>query len=63
MDAGRGTYAAYKTIREKVPFLEQDRVLSTDIKVVVDMIQSNEILNEVEKAIGTLRLSFREQKF
>lgn len=60
MDAGRGTYAAYKTIREKVPFLEQDRVLSTDIKVVVDMIQSNKILNEVEKAIGTLRLSFRE---
>jgi histidine ammonia-lyase len=57
LDAGRGTYAAYKMIRKRVPFLDQDRVLSRDIETVVDMIQKNEILNDVERAVGSLRLS------
>ena len=51
---GRGTKSAFRRIREKVPQLTKDRVLSKDIEEVAQLIASNEILTTVEKAIGTL---------
>jgi len=48
--AGEGTEAAHSMIRKKVPILKEDRVISTDIKAIVELIRSGEIIDAVEKA-------------
>ncbi len=55
MKPGEGTLAAYKTIRDAVPHLEKDRVLSKDIETMVELLRSGKILAEVEKVVGELR--------
>ena len=52
---GEGTIAAYRVIREAVPHLESDRILSKDIVTVKRLLQSGEILEAVEKKVGKLR--------
>lgn len=54
---GRGTRVAYKLIRDKVPFLEDDRVLWPDIENIRMMVADNAILEAVEKEIGPLHLA------
>ena len=54
---GRGTAIAHDLIREKVPFMENDRVLYPDIEAVRQLIESNTILEAVEKAVGPLLLA------
>ncbi|HJS29693.1 MAG TPA: histidine ammonia-lyase [Anaerolineales bacterium] len=49
---GRGTAAAYRLVRSRVPILERDRSLSPDIERLVELIASEEILAEVEGALG-----------
>jgi histidine ammonia-lyase len=61
LKAGKGTGAAYRVIRKKIPFLDQDRVLSMDIEAMVAMIKHNEILAAVEEAVGTLQLNHELQ--
>jgi len=55
MQPGAGTQAAYGVIRKVVPYLEKDRILSEDVKRIVRLIRSGEILDAVESAVGTVR--------
>ena len=55
MKPGRGTLAAYRAIREVVPHLEKDRILSSDIAVVKQLMRDAKILNVVEKQVGDLQ--------
>lgn len=52
---GKGTEAAYKTIREYVTPLDKDRILYKDIKMVVELIKDETILKAVEGVTGKLR--------
>ncbi len=54
---GRGTRVAYELIREKVPFMKDDRVMYPDIEAIRQLIASNTILDAVERAIGPLYLA------
>jgi len=55
MQPGVGTKAAYKVIREAVPHLENDRILSQDIRRIVGLVRSGAILEAVESAVGAVR--------
>jgi histidine ammonia-lyase len=55
MQPGAGTQAAYETIRNVVPHLENDRILSEDVKRIVALMRSGTILDAVEKAVGSVR--------
>ena len=55
MKPGEGTLAAYRVIRKAVPHLEKDRILSTDIAAVKQLMRSEKILNAVEKKVGDLQ--------
>lgn len=54
MKPGEGTLAAYRVIRDVVPHLEKDRVLSPDIEKVVGLIKEGVLLEEVENKVGHL---------
>ena len=49
--SGKGTKAAHLLIRKKVPILKEDRVISTDIEAIVELILSGELIDAVEKAM------------
>jgi histidine ammonia-lyase len=51
---GKGTMAAYLTIRKHIPFLEHDRLLADDIAAMRTLIRRGDILTAVEKAVGVL---------
>ena len=53
---GEGTREAYKVIRENIPYLDRDRVLSKDIETMVSLIRSGEILRQVEGVVGGLKV-------
>jgi histidine ammonia-lyase len=55
MKPGKGTLAAYRTIRQAVSHLEKDRVLSSDIAAVNELMHNGKVLNAVEKQVGALR--------
>ncbi len=55
LKAGAGTIEAYRAIRELIPHLEEDRVLSKDIEVMYKLVHDGTILSSVEKKIGVLR--------
>ncbi|MBU0992707.1 MAG: histidine ammonia-lyase [Proteobacteria bacterium] len=52
---GKGVQAAYQTIRKHIPYLDKDRILSTDIQCMVQLIKNGEVLKSVEEAVGELR--------
>lgn len=52
--AGQGTLAAYEVIRSKVGYMKEDRILSTDIARVKDLLRSGSIVKAVEDKIGKL---------
>ena len=52
--SGKGTQAAYDVIRKYVAHLEEDRPLFDDINKLKEVVESGEILDAVEKAVGTL---------
>jgi histidine ammonia-lyase len=54
MKPGEGTLAAYRVIRDAVPHLERDRMLSPDILKVVRLIQEGFLLEAVENKVGPL---------
>jgi len=54
MKPGEGTLAAYQAIRRAVPHLEKDRILSSDIAAVKQLMRNGKILNSVEKKVGAL---------
>ena len=51
---GPGIQAAYDVIRKHVARLEEDRPLYDDINRLKEVVASGEILDAVEKAVGTL---------
>ena len=51
---GPGTQAAYEVIRKYVAHLEADRPLYGDINKMKEVVESGEILDAVEAAVGTL---------
>jgi len=50
---GMGTKVAYSFLRKYVPMLKEDRILSNDIKTVVELIRSGQLTNTVEGIIDT----------
>ena len=55
MKPGEGTLAAYRVIRKSVPHLEKDRIVSTDIAGVKQLMRTGKILRAVEKQVGALQ--------
>jgi histidine ammonia-lyase len=51
---GPGVAAAYDVVRRHVQFLEEDRPLHGDINRLSEVVRSGEILDAVEKAVGSL---------
>lgn len=51
---GKGTLAAYRLIRENIPHMESDRVLSRDIETLYNLVHSGEVVAAVEKETGRL---------
>lgn len=54
MRAGQGTQAAYRVIRQKIPHMGQDRLLSKDMQKAQELLESGEILRAVEEVVGCL---------
>ena len=52
---GKGTKAAYNSIRTAVPFYDKDRNLSLDIKKAYDVLRSGKLLADVREAMGISR--------
>lgn len=48
---GKGTKICYDCIRNKVKFIENDVVMYKELDIVLDLIRSKEILNNVEKVV------------
>ena len=53
---GEGTKDAYKLVREIVSYYDKDRVMNLDINAVEDLIESNKVIEAVEKEIGEMRI-------
>ena len=49
---GRGTAAAYEAVRAVLPFLERDRILTSDIKTMHELISSNRLVEAAEQALN-----------
>ncbi|MEW5800041.1 MAG: histidine ammonia-lyase [Bacteroidota bacterium] len=54
LKCGKGTNAAYQTIRKNISHLDDDRILHDDIQSALDLIKNGSVLTAVEKAIGNL---------
>ena len=54
MKGGKGTRAAYEVIRSHVPYMDRDRDLYKDIRTMVKVLRSGEIVRAVEGAVGEL---------
>jgi histidine ammonia-lyase len=52
---GKGVQAAYDVVRRHVAHLEEDRPLYNDINTLKEVVQSGEVLDAVEKAVGELK--------
>ncbi len=52
---GRGTEAAYRACRRRIPRLDRDRVLAADIQAMLELLRGGEILRAVQEAVGPLR--------
>ncbi|MDZ7671493.1 MAG: histidine ammonia-lyase [Halanaerobiales bacterium] len=50
-DLGVGTYKIYKLIREKVDYLDDDRILYPELKRVKELIESDLLINEIPEMI------------
>ena len=51
---GEGVAAAHRVVRRHIPHLDEDRPLYPDHNKMKDLVQSCEILEEVEKTVGPL---------
>jgi histidine ammonia-lyase len=52
---GRGVDAVHRAIRARIPFMETDRVLATDIAIVEGLLRGGTVRVAAESACGTLR--------
>ncbi|SFH92324.1 histidine ammonia-lyase [Tindallia magadiensis] len=51
---GRGTLAAYESLRQTLPALGEDRVLYDDIQISTNAVASGQIVKAVESVVGEL---------
>lgn len=51
---GAGTNPAYQTVRTHIPTMQKDRLLKNDIEKIRALVKSNEIIQNVEAAVGPL---------
>jgi len=51
---GAGTRVAYRIIRERIPALEEDRILAPDIEELATLIRSGDLVQAVESIVGDL---------
>lgn len=51
---GKGTSVAYNIIRKSVSKITDDTIMYTNFEKIVELIKSNEIVDEVEKELGEL---------
>jgi histidine ammonia-lyase len=51
---GKGTEAAYRSVRKYIPHLEEDRVLFDDIEMSLKIVREGKLLEAVERATGPL---------
>lgn len=54
-EPGKGVKVAYEVIRKYVDYLDEDRPLFNDINKLKEVVQSGEILDAVERAVGHLK--------
>jgi histidine ammonia-lyase len=54
LKCGKGTHAAYQTLRSSIPPLEKDRILHDDIQKALGLVKDGSVLENVEKIIGAL---------
>ncbi len=54
LGAGRGTGAAREVVRSVIPFLEEDRVLHDDLRLVRTLVTEDRIVEAVQQAVGAL---------
>jgi len=52
--AGKGVQAAHDFVRRHIPHLDRDRVLFDDIRTALGLVQSAQVLENVEKFAGKL---------
>ena len=52
---GSGTLAAYNLIRQSIPHLDSDRILSADIAAMRTLMEADRLLAVVENAVGPLQ--------
>ncbi|HMD14428.1 MAG TPA: histidine ammonia-lyase [Bacteroidota bacterium] len=55
MRAGSGVQTAYDVFRKHVPHLGSDRILHDDIQISLRILKKGEIIDAVEKTIGTMQ--------
>ncbi len=55
LQPGVGIREVYRLVREKVPPIKGDRRFSKDVKVIQQLIESEELLRRVEKVVGPLQ--------
>lgn len=48
---GKGTSTAYKTIREVIDFIEEDKIMYKDLDIVTQLITNSRLLSDVEKVV------------
>ena len=53
--AGEGTREAYRTIRERIPYLDRDRIISEDMEAMISLLRSGEVIRRVEEVVGELK--------
>lgn len=49
---GRGTASAYRLVRERVPFIEQDEVMYPHMNAVYDLVSSGQLARSVSESIA-----------
>jgi histidine ammonia-lyase len=54
LKCGKGTNAAYQTIRKSISHLNEDRILHDDIQKALGLVKDGSVLKSVEKKIGKL---------
>ena len=52
---GKGTKATYDVVRSQVTKIVEDRVMNVDFNKIYDIIKTNQIVKEVEEALGPLK--------
>ncbi len=57
MRMGAGTAAAYATVREVVPHLEEDRLLANDIEAIIALVRRGGIQKAVLDALGSASIA------